>query len=660
MRRTLLLCLCILLGTLSAVRAAEPQPLVIGVPPNSAPLSFLNASRDGLLGLAVDLSVLIGRELGRKIVFVQSNARKLEQKLRRGEIDAMIGLLPVNLSNDFSDVLVTPLALNRAILVVGQEHQFVSENDLAGRRVILQRGDTYIGRMRGMGCTIVEADSISNALSLLVSGRGDAYIASSVEMAFHVVQRRKIANIRVIGGSLERIPMVMMVAQRPGLLENLTSALVHLERNGDIETLRTRWLGRSLYVPSLWEKYRTPLLLGLLVLFCLALVAVAWIQTLKRQVSKISRQLWRSERKYRDLIRQSPDIILLLDASGRILLANRTARDMLHIEEEQSPVLMQELCGGDGCLRDMMTLMREQGQLQREIILNRDTEQELILEVSLCVTDIGGDDAVSLVGRDLTQRRRLARQVMEMERLAVIGKLAAGVAHEINNPVGIIMSHAQLAQEFCPADSPLLPMLKAIHRNGERAAATTKRLMNLALPSTVQREPQDLAQTVRDCLFFLKVRLRTVRVDVSMLPCDLVVTGNHTLLEQVILNLLINALDSMEEQPEKTRCLAIDGQRAADGVRLDITDTGHGISPDIQDRIFDPFFSTKGGKGFGLGLYITRHILGLLGADLAVVSAVGAGTTMAIRFPVPGPQTAHRQGDAQSPAPAAETEEAAC
>lgn len=75
--------------------------LVIGVPPHSAPLSFLNEKRDGLLGLAVDLSVKMAEELGKKIVFVQSNARKLEQKLQRGEIDAMVGLLPVNLQNDF-------------------------------------------------------------------------------------------------------------------------------------------------------------------------------------------------------------------------------------------------------------------------------------------------------------------------------------------------------------------------------------------------------------------------------------------------------------------------------------------------------------------------------------------------------------------------------
>lgn len=192
-------------GASSAV-ADRGRSLVIGVPPHSAPLSFLNEDRDGLLGLAVDLSVKMAEELGQEIVFVQSNARKLEQKLQRGEIDAMVGLLPVNLKNDFSDVLVTPLALNRAILVAGPEHQFTMESDLAGRRVILQRGDTYIPKMLAMGCTIVQADSITNALNRLVAGQADAYIASSVEMAFHIVQSKKYKDIRVMGAHWSASP----------------------------------------------------------------------------------------------------------------------------------------------------------------------------------------------------------------------------------------------------------------------------------------------------------------------------------------------------------------------------------------------------------------------------------------------------------------------
>lgn len=627
-------------GVLPACGASGTSPdrarqLIIGVPPNSAPLSFLDEERKGLLGLAVDLSVKMAGELGKKIVFVQSNARKLEQKLQRGEIDAVVGLLPVNLKNDFSDVLVTPLALNRAILVVGQEHQFTMERELAGHKVILQRGDTYIPKMLDMGCTIIQADSITNALNRLVAGEGDAYIASSVEMAFHIVQSKAYRNIRVMGGSLERIPMVMMVGRRSGLLERMTSALVHLEENGEVEKLRSKWLGRSLYVPSLWELYRYHILCAIALVLCIFLATVTWIYALKRQVRKVSRRLIRSERKYRDLIEESPDIILLLDEKGHIGLCNRAARSVLHLAGTgYSAILMEALCDETrGCLERFVELIPQRGALRREITLAPGTDQELVLEVNLFMADMEASPyAICLIGRDMTERRKLDRQVMEMERLAVLGKLAAGVAHEINNPIGIVMSNAELALEDCPEDSSLRPLLKAIYRNGERAVNTTRRLLNIALPNAVQYETQNLAQVAREGLFFLKPRLRSVKVDDSLMPENLPMTGNRILLEQLVLNLLINALDSMEGKEGELRALVIQGQCTADHVILEISDCGSGISEENRKKIFDPFFSTKGSKGFGLGLYISRHIVELHGGSIEVHSEPGAGSTMCLSF----------------------------
>ncbi len=617
-----------------ACRTDRQNHLIIGVPPNSAPLSFLNESRDGLLGLAVDLSVNMAKTLGKHIVFVQSNARKLEQKLQRGEIDAMVGLMPVNLKNDFSDILVTPLALNRAIIVSGQEHQFSMEHELAGHRVILQRGDTYMANMLDMGCTVVQADSITNALNRLQAGEADAYIASSVEMAFHIVQSKAYKNLRVMGGSLERIPMVMMVGRRSGLLESMTSALVKLEESGEVERLRTKWLGRSLYMPSLWEQYRYHILGTVALLACVFLASMAWIYALKMQVRKVSRRLIRSERKYRELIEESPDIILLLDADGHIGLANRAARSVLHIAESgYSAMFMDALCKEtEDCLERFVALIPPQGALRREITLAEGTDEELVLEVNLFMADMEASPyAICLIGRDMTERRRLDRQVMEMERLAVLGKMAAGVAHEINNPIGIVMANAELALEDCPEDSPMAPLLRAIHRNGERAVNTTRRLMHIALPGSVQQERQDLARITRDALFFLKPRLRGVNVDDSLLPGTLPMMGNRTLLEQLVLNLLINALDSMDEN-EGCRALVLEGRCTDNRVILDVSDCGKGIGEADRKKIFEPFFSTKGSKGFGLGLYISRHIVDVHGGELEVYSEVGAGSTMSLSF----------------------------
>ena len=148
----------------------------------------------------------------------------------------------------------------------------------------------------------------------------------------------------------------------------------------------------------------------------------------------------------------------------------------------------------------------------------------------------------------------------------------------------------------------------------------------------MQYETQNLALIARDALFFLRPRLRTVRVDESLLPEHLPMRGNRTLLEQLVLNLMINALDSMETEGG-FRALVLEGRCEGGRVMLDISDCGSGIAEENRKKIFEPFFSTKGSRGFGLGLYISRHIVELHEGHIEAHSAPGEGSTMSLSFP---------------------------
>ncbi len=613
--------------------------MVIGVPPNSAPLSYLNDAGTALQGLAVELCMDIGQELGMDVVFRRTNARKLEQMLERGEIDAIAALLPSDhLHNDFSDLLVTPLALNRAILVYGLDKQFTSEEDLRGHKVLFIRGDSYRKRLEDLGSIPVQADSITNALNALKAGKADAYVTSSIEMAYDVIQKKNYQDVRMVGGSLERIPMVLMVGRQSGLLERMTGALVRLETNGEVEKLRGKWLGRLLSPRSLWETYRRTIIIGVTILVVLVFLVVVWIGTLRRQVRKVSGKLTRSEMQYRRFIEETPDIILLFDETGAIRLANPAARRALRMEEDESvsAVLMEALCRETGgSLEELLELIPPKGSMRRELTLFAGTPQEQVLEAVIFSAGIEDPPAVStcLIGRDITERLRITRQMMEMDRMAILGKLAAGVAHEINNPLGIIMSNAELAIDDCEKHTPMHGMLRAIIRNGERAKETTRRLLNIALPNAVEFERQDISSVVHEALFFLKPRLKKTAVDTGLLPDGLFVQGNRVMLEQLILNLLINALDSMEAMGCAKMALCLDA-RCLDGrIVLDVADTGGGVSAENKGKIFEPFFSTKGTHGFGLGLYVSRHIMDLHGGSVSVESMPDSGAVFTLCFP---------------------------
>ena len=649
MRWVLWLFLFLSLGVSPARAGHDVRTMIIGVPPNSAPLSYLNDEGTALQGLAVELCMDIGHELEMDVAFRRTNARKLEQMLARGEIDAIAALLPSDhLHNDFSDLLVTPLALNRAILVYGLDKQFTSEEDLRNHKVLFIRGDSYKNRLEELGSIPVQADSITNALNALQAGKADAYVTSSIEMAYNVIQKKNFQNVRMVGGSLERIPMVLMVGKRSGLLERMTGALVRLEASGEVEKLRGKWLGRLLSPKSLWEEYRHVIVMGIAVLAALGLLTAVWIRTLRSQVRRVSHKLMQSELKYRRFIEESPDIILLFDEHGTIQLANPAARHTLKMEAHASgsAVLMDALCSEtQGCLESFLSLIPPKGSLRREITLFAGTDQEQTLEAVIFSAGIDLP-AVStcLIGRDMTERRRIDRRMMEMDRMAILGKLAAGVAHEINNPVGIIMSNAQLALEDCDEGTPMRSMLRAIIRNGERAIATTRRLLNIALPNAVEFEPQDLTGIILDSLFFLRPRLKNTAVDAGMLPGGLFVLGNRIMLEQLFLNLFINALDSMDATDCAQRALVVEGRCMGGKIVLDVADTGNGIDAGDMGQIFDPFFSTKGTGGFGLGLYISRHIMELHKGEISAESEPGSGAVLSLQFPAMQPTaSAHGQ-----------------
>ena len=213
--------------------------------------------------------------------------------------------------------------------------------------------------------------------------------------------------------------------------------------------------------------------------------------------------------------------------------------------------------------------------------------------------------------------------------MSIIGRMAAGVAHEINNPLGIIMANAEYLAEKGVGGT----QVEAILAQSERAETSIRRLLNLAASPEVRRESFNLADVVRECILFLHPRLRKVNIEVH-LPEWLPVRGDRSMLEQVILNLVINALDSMKDSGH----LIISGEtlhrNGTDTVRLAVTDDGPGIAESDLERIFDLFYSTKGSQGFGIGLYLSRNIAEMHKGTLYATSRPGE-TRFILDLPLP-------------------------
>jgi PAS domain S-box-containing protein len=245
--------------------------------------------------------------------------------------------------------------------------------------------------------------------------------------------------------------------------------------------------------------------------------------------------------------------------------------------------------------------------------------------------------------RDITDRIVMQEQLVQTGKLAALGELMAGVAHEINNPLAAISGQAQLLARH--ADTEVQQEAKSISSMVQRASRIVRSLRTYARPSggETQRSLRDLNDIVHSSLEVIGYRLRRAEIEVELKLADdlpaVSVSGSE--IEQVLVNLLSNAEQAVKDTGQgdhritvETRAVSASRTSSLSGVALIVTDNGSGIDTDILPRIFDPFFTTKDvGAGTGLGLYISHGIITAHGGSITADSRPGEGATFTIELP---------------------------
>jgi hypothetical protein len=237
-----------------------------------------------------------------------------------------------------------------------------------------------------------------------------------------------------------------------------------------------------------------------------------------------------------------------------------------------------------------------------------------------------------LILDDVTARVRLEEQLQHSEKMASIGLLAAGVAHEVNTPLTGISSYTQMLRGQVDASDPRAPLLEKIEKQTFRAAKIINNLLNFSRSSSAEVESLDVNKVLLDVLSLIEHQLEGSNIKVRRELAERLapVRGNENRLQQVFFNLVLNARDAMPKGGWLTL-----KTRAEDGaVVAEVADTGEGIRREDIKRIYDPFFTTKGiGRGTGLGLAVSYGIVQEHGGAIAVDSVPGKGTTFTVTLP---------------------------
>jgi two-component system sensor kinase FixL len=221
-----------------------------------------------------------------------------------------------------------------------------------------------------------------------------------------------------------------------------------------------------------------------------------------------------------------------------------------------------------------------------------------------------------------------------------MGELAASVAHELNQPLGAILANAEAAELFLEQQPPALGDLRAIladiRQDDERAGEVIRRMRSLLRKRELDRQPLEINSVVEDVLQVVSgdASLRKTSISADLAPLLPKILGDRVHLQQVLLNLMLNGMDAMAEQPRERRRLSVCTRPGAEGmVEMVVTDLGHGIEPDKLPRLFEPFYTTKS-NGMGMGLSISRKIIEAHRGRIWAENNASGGAAFHVTFPV--------------------------
>jgi PAS domain S-box-containing protein len=381
-----------------------------------------------------------------------------------------------------------------------------------------------------------------------------------------------------------------------------------------------------------------------------------------RQIDLQNKRIKLSEERFRSLIHSAQDGIISADQSGRVFLINKAAENIFGYSNSEAKELIFRsffLKDENSDFQKELNCYFERGECLSEGKTFEHTGlhkngASVPLEVSLSLSGEGENKVLTGMIRDISERKKaeeqhenLQNQLIQMQKMETVGRLAGGVAHDFNNILSAIIGYSELALNDLPKNSQVYEDVTTIKESGEKAAVLTGQLLAFSRKQVLKMQPLDLNATIEN---MAKMVRRLIGEDIAL---DLRLsqnTGNINAdpgqIEQIILNLAVNARDAMPNGGQliiETSEFDLGNDyvdqhpdaRLGKHVLLAVTDTGTGMDEEVKKQIFDPFFTTKEhGKGTGLGLSTVYGIVKQHESQIYVYSELGRGTTFKVFLPI--------------------------
>lgn len=372
------------------------------------------------------------------------------------------------------------------------------------------------------------------------------------------------------------------------------------------------------------------------------------LKKVTQELSSHKIELYQTRGYLQCILQNSNDMIFATDVDGMIVSFSKGGEKVLgYTWEEAAGAYIEEFTEDPKAFQEFMSVSQEKGSAVRLEFPFRDKEGNTVYcDVSLINLTNTKGQRVGTVGvcRDITRWKKLQDDLIRIDRLAEIGRLAAGIAHEINNPLAVINEVSGWAEELVAEAkglsaedrAELAKAIREIDEQTKRCRTITHQLLGFVRESAPQKVEFDLHELLDETITFLKPELRGAPIEIvrNFSTPRLSVISDPKMMEQVFVNLLTNAIHAIKEKGIDRGRIEITTSKKDSQLEVHIKDNGVGIPEENQDKVLNLFFTTKApGKGTGLGLSICQNILKNLDGQMSFQSEPGVGTTFTVRIP---------------------------
>lgn len=621
--------------------------LVYGADDSAPPLRFID--EDGVYkGVVVDYMNQLSLELGIEIATVPYKWENALDALRSGETDLCDMFINQERAKDF--VFTDPIYILRTVMVVEAGQDF-SLGDIYGMKVATQEGDyaNWYMKVYYPSAELVYVHDVGEGLQLLVDGKVDGVIGDE-PVVLHYADKLDVEDeIGTIETALyEEGVSLALSKDKEKLLPILNQAIQNINERGQLEKIQQKWFGISaplIAADSNAGTIKLAIITGI-VLLGIILLAQVNNRSLRHQVKKRTEELEARKDELQLIFDQMPEGIVLIDRQGQIRNgSSRFFQEKLPDGGMEGGIpccdVLRGFCGNGQCNGDMQCedcIWRETLRRDETLIRKNSTGREVyeLRSVPTKYYEKGEpQDAVLLVVRDITLDEANSQQLLQTSKMVAIGQLAAGMAHQIRNPLGIIRTQSYIMRNGHRDDESLKKSLDYVDESVKRASEIIDNVMNFWRVSDDRKTEFSVREQLQSVLLLQEKTLSNAGIEAEII-CDdkLRLCCSEDALKHILHNLISNAIDAMEGGGKLTISAVKAADQAADRVEISCEDTGCGISEQNMQNLFNPFFTTKEpGKGTGLGLFIVYSEVEKIGATIEVYSREGEGTRFVIKIP---------------------------